>query len=507
LICVGLSLAGFLASTLARGTIQAMAAAPAVVIAMLLVNKMLSGRWPVWLTGTLIPYVFWPSVAVVLWWCAWRNFRYATTAWRFWRRNLLAFAGAVVFALATAGLVHHRLWEFLTPLEAAHGPARLPVAGVFGLKPRGYVNEALTLVLPDGKVWANQFLYEYNIDPEGVPRFVGVGKWIGGRGNRFINGSNWVDVLDTGRDFVGIRTNGTLWVSETPTTPRNWRDEPAKLVRYGDESNWMSLAHGVASPVALLKQDGTLWQWTGAASVPGERAKPWPGLRAFAPRRLGTDSDWSRVLYNRGWLIGWKNDGTAWMMSESVFKLPERAVKIETNVAMERLTVFDNVKLRSLTQIWSSLAGVREDGTLWIWNYLPRQETPYNFAPQQVGTEADWRMVSGSYTSLTALKADGSLWQYPLLPAQDYPAASGPPFVLGNRVQLGSQRDWVAVDEAYGPYGNGARALAADGSLWFWAERNRYNKNYGYAPTALAPSRKPELIGNIFAETKLGGAH
>jgi hypothetical protein len=46
---------------------------------------------------------------------------------------------------------------------------------------------------------------------------------------------------------------------------------------------------------------------------------------------------------------------------------------------------------------------------------------------------------------------------------------------------------------------NGA-ALAADGSLWLWEHQS--NDPWFYGPTALVSSRKPEFIGNIFAETK-----
>ncbi len=139
---------------------------------------------------------------------------------------------------------------------------------------------------------------------------------------------------------------------------------------------------------------------------------------------------------------------------------------------------------------WRSMVGVRDDGTLWIWNYTPRQQVDYSpegslAAPHQMGTESDWRMVAAAHAArITVLKADGSLWQ----------------FVSGKPVRVSSYNDWVAIDTFGEGYGNGFRALAADGSIWFWVDWNT-SLNY-YGPTALVPSRKPEFIGNIFAETK-----
>ncbi len=313
---LGLSLAGFLASTLARGTIQAMAAAPAVVIVLLLAGTLLTGGWLVRLTGTMLPVTLWPSLAVAVIWCAWRNYRYAGTGWRFWRRNFLAFAGALVFATASAAGIHNRLWEFLTPLESAHGPARLPVGGVAKLTPGGAdAYGVFTLVLPDGRAWADYFTYQstFVFQPRESLPAIAFGKWIGGRGDRFINGSNWVDVVDTRRDVAGIRADGTLWVSESPISPGDWPSELPTVVQYGEETNWKSITAGVEAPVVLLKKDGTLWQWSGPPHLPGETSKPWPGLLAFEPRRLGAESNWSRILHNYSSLIAWKNDGTAWV--------------------------------------------------------------------------------------------------------------------------------------------------------------------------------------------------
>ena len=48
--------------------------------------------------------------------------------------------------------------------------------------------------------------------------------------------------------------------------------------------------------------------------------KAWPGMRAFTPYRLGTESDWADIISATGpyngigvtWLYAWKTNGQAW---------------------------------------------------------------------------------------------------------------------------------------------------------------------------------------------------
>ena len=253
-------------------------------------------------------------------------------------------------------------------------------------------------------------------------------KWTLDRGNRFIAGSNWVDAVGTFRDTVAIRADGTLWVSERPLDWRlGWRHlqegAPSVLVQQGKETNWLSVTRDLGnSSVLLLKGDGTLWRWSGPPYVSGQKPRLWPGLRAFAPHRFGTDSDWVRVAlasgaYGAGTDIAWKKDGSAWIIYGTDKSSHPPAVELEPGLAMEPLPALDNLTFRSLTEFWGCLAGVREDGRLWTWQY--RQHSPatngasYSLGPPtQLGKDTDWKMASGNNETLAALKADGSVWEW-----------------------------------------------------------------------------------------------
>ena len=88
--------------------------------------------------------------------------------------------------------------------------------------------------------------------------------------------------------------------------------------------------------------------------------------------------------------------------------------------------------------------------------------------PTQIGADNDWTAVAaGAYLS-TAIKADGTLWAW----------GNNEVGRLGNGtndqgtnvpVQVGLDRDWVAVDNSkFDIFEGYTLALKTDGSLWSW---------------------------------------
>jgi hypothetical protein len=61
---------------------------------------------------------------------------------------------------------------------------------------------------------------------------------------------------------------------------------------------------------------------------------------------------------------------------------------------------------------------------------------------------------------------------------------------------LGIHSDWVAVADDR----DGVISLAADGSLWYWPDKGVFESSKNLL--MLKPSRKPELLANIFDPTK-----
>jgi hypothetical protein len=542
LICLGLSLIGFYASTLTRSIVQALAAAVAtaagVWMAWALAAQLAFGNPPIfgvylW-RGWLVFYIALPALVATFLALAYRNFRCDSETWRLWRRNLLSLGSALLLIATLTTAAYHRAWELVTPLEPRHGPKRL--LGPTSAKPfqlHEYGGNTLAALLPDGRLWENRIGYDPGrlILPFGRQTGFRVGgKWGSLSGNQIEPGSNWVSVAASFRHTVAIRADGALWVSKKPRLRDGWDEampileegtrwvgfprfiwmfgegrlppleEAAPLVRFGQETNWQSVVQYSWSDWPILqKRDGTLWYWYPDHALP--KNSEWLGLRSFEPHRLGTESDWAGILYAGGSAYAWKIDGRAWVIHQPGRKPRKEEVSLAPDVVIDRSPCLDHFKWLCLTRCWPWHAAVREDGTLWAWtNQPPANPQDQDFLPQppvQIGNERDWTAVGGGDGTLAALKADGSLWRWQLRGGQyprDFSLATDAP------VRLGAHNDWVGLGNAM----NGTVSLAADGSLWYWWDRTHpYYYNYSDQPM-LAPPRRPSKIENILDGNKPG---
>ena len=116
---------------------------------------------------------------------------------------------------------------------------------------------------------------------------------------------------------------------------------------------------------------------------------------------------------------------------------------------------------------WTSLAGgdarfsagVSSDGSLWVGGNLPRKllgqdcpATPPDQSLVRVAGNTKWRQVSGDFLSVAGILQDGTLWMQDLAQARE-----------AERPSL--YADWLAVSH----FGGHTTALAADGTLSTWS--------------------------------------
>jgi hypothetical protein len=489
---LGVATVAFFASTLARNFLQALAIAVAAIVACAAFIAFVSTPQTVF-GITLWRYVLADVVGVLTMvvafvWLAYGNLKNVDENWRVWRRNLVGLTTALAFAIVASAALYNRIWENFTPMEPRHGAARLtlskPPVVRFNYGSVIFKYDLLTVLLPNGRVWLDEvgppsrrplwaiLAAMFHTPPGGLALPGSLGP------NQFIDGSNWTDVTADTWDFVhandghaeefaeliGIRSGGSLWVSER-------MDEAPltipQLTKFGSETNWQAVvAGGWPVSAVLLKKDGTLWRWGPKDWVVG--ASDWLALRAFKPYRLGTNSDWAQIFSLDG-IYARRTDGTAWTIASDGF--------VQT-------TNLDQTQWRSLA--WSDwrryLLGVRDDGTLWIYRENERL---------QVAIGTDWTAVAGSLDKIVALKSDGSLWQW----KSDLDKKLT---LLANTAptRLGIHSDWVAVADDR----DGVISLAADGSLWYWPDKGVFESSKNLL--MLKPSRKPELLANIFDPTK-----
>ena len=512
----------FYVSTLARNTLQALAPAVlGIILGASLLGVAREGGFvthPLW-HGWSIYFIGVPVMLLALLVLGFRNFRHFAPGWKLWLRNLLALAASLSLAVVATAAIYHRAWDKLTPFERPHGVARLTLADPASLSERG--NE-ISVRLSDGRIWTTHFmpgpikssLFAFALGDFRVAVATG----------SFLEGSGWTTVKRSTRDWVGIRTDGTLWVSEKPLPTGQVQAGQEKLseekfrhlVQFGNETNWSSLQPAYPS-VLLVKTDGTLWRW-GPSSF-DLKHKPWPGLRTFTPYRLGTESNWAEVLQNGYRIYFRKTDGSIWTRTYDPSDTNKTTLQIDQGLAVQPVAGPGHGKFRSLAELWRGPAyqvGIRDDGTLRIWadQRLQRgsHSSYYEWSAVDlpIGGGTNWLAVASSRQALVTLKNDGSLWLWGFSATRWRgwdPDRDERELQSTIPVRLGTHSDWIAIASGGGfatvdECGH-IVSLAADGGLWYWPmERPDYydSGNRKFEPLLDIP-RKPIFLGNIFGQS------
>ncbi len=381
-------------------------------------------------------------------------------------------------------------------LEPPHGPSRLDRSRPFSMG-NNYYPPAVQF--PDGRNWSSWLTLT-------VPDWTAMlsGDWkvseIPGSAG-FLEDTNWVTVIRSYRDTIGIQQDGSLWVSERQEklpTPGSPPPSPNPgMIRLGQDSDWRAVA--VSGSLAfLLKTNGTLWRLGTNVS----NWRNWPGYRAFAPELLGVNSDWANIpFWDPGRIVLKKADGAAWIYQPNARTQPdEEQIRLDADLILSAAPYLEGQK--SAVSLWPGgryvQLGVGEDGVLrviavWYHETAVGARLRWGWRPESIplGRETNWLTLVGNNRNrkVVALKTDGSLWKldFPTDPLFKPEGFSTSP--------LSRHTDWVAVADAMG----GVVALAVDGSLWFWALEKRGLSPSGFTIVPLlAVSRRPQIIGNIF---------
>ena len=527
-IAAAFGVISFYVSSLTRNTLQSLAPAMlGILIAffgVIVVEEIRAFDLDFLWRGSLPFFVGVPVLLVTLLALTFRNFQHARTGWRMWRQNFFTLVLALLFSAIATSAIYHRVWENLTPFEPPHGAARLSQTNPASLNTRG---GEISVRLPDGKIWMSYFMANENsLNP--ISRLLGNVKADITDG-KFINGTNWLSVQRSFRELIGLKTNGSLWISEGLQGKGHFlngkwtinQDKMQHLVPFGTETNWNSFVP-VYTSALLVKNDGTLWRW-GVTNFDFKQHE-WPGLRTFTPYRLGTESNWAKIYenaeyYDRTYLR--KTDGGIWTWGNTEWTTNgETRLELEPGFILQSVKHLDRERFRSVAQISHGLqykVGVREDGTFRIWADMRLQFKKhygnYVWFPTdlQIGNETNWLAVAGEGEKIVALKNDGSLWLWNFHRPQREEWIAGPwtreyveRQIQNTRpVRLGTHADWIAIAGDWGS----VTALAADGSLWFWPlERSDYyynddaNNNGSHLKPLLDMSRKPQRLGNVFGK-------
>ena len=189
-----------------------------------------------------------------------------------------------------------------------------------------------------------------------------------------IPGTNWStsgnQQVSVSKSSSGaIKTDGTLWVwgrnshgtlGQNESSPGDSYSSPVQI-----PGSWSNVALTYRAGQGV-KTDGTLWSWGYDAS--GEAGINQIAIISFSsPVQVGTDTNWS-ISGGKGqtWKYALKTDGTMWVYGsggDGVFGQGIQDVKFSSPTQIPGTTW----KTTEIIRGQSMTAGIKTDGTLWVW--------------------------------------------------------------------------------------------------------------------------------------------
>jgi hypothetical protein len=406
-----------------------------------------------------------PALLFVSAWLAYWNFKWLHQNRKVWVRNIIVLLITVASISTLSRSIYFRAWELFMPADPARGPARLNASA---LPVFSSAEDGISALLPDGRLWTGQ-IRSYDIDDHGSKHFFPVGQ-------KFVNGSNWTSAARSFASLAAIKSDGTLW---------DFEPDAGRLAQVGSDTNWLRVADQLwSSGFLLLKNDGTAWYWGEFSDYPHVAKFP-------VPTRISNGTNFTDLLVRPDdFPVALKSDGSLWQLGIK---------KTKTN---SMLRLFQRPELLDFSKKIRSPYGWVELSTNGDLSYSSDMVflDRYKFKPVRtvpIGQNEKWiAAASGpavnpfaSRDSLFTIRSDGTLWEWKWAP----PDSRFSPDRWANDiypVQLGNHSDWVALFRTSRIPNGIALALAADGSLWAW--------NQPSDRIWLAPSRRPQFMGNIF---------
>jgi alpha-tubulin suppressor-like RCC1 family protein len=280
--------------------------------------------------------------------------------------------------------------------------------------------------------------------------------------------TNWKDVAAGGYFSFGLKTDGTIWawgINAHGELGINSTTDSNVPVQIGTDTDWKSIAAGHWHGMAL-KNDSTLWSWGhgayGALGL-GSTSDQW------LPQAVDSTFKWKSISTGGVWALGIRNDGTMWACGNDDHGM----IGVSTGGIFPSFTQIgtDNDWKVVSAGTWHGLA-IKNAGTLYSWGYNSNGQLGdnnssttwiYSYIPTLVGTDSDWKSISGGELSTLALKNSSHLYAW----------GNNNNYQLGDNTTMdrliptliSSATNWQIINASTSHH---SLAIKSDKTLWSW---------------------------------------
>jgi alpha-tubulin suppressor-like RCC1 family protein len=275
----------------------------------------------------------------------------------------------------------------------------------------------------------------------------------------------------TGKElFVwGRNTSGNLGDNTAVS-----KSVPVQTVSCG--TNWKYIEASAAgsgvkpSTSAGIKADGTLWMW--GSNINGILGTNNIIDQSSPVQTVSGGTNWKDIsLSSGGAAASIKTDGTLWLWGDNTEGQLGTEDRIYRSSPVQTISCGTNWKNIDVSSPLHS-AGIKTDGTLWLWGLGDRGELGVNLSGgfsrrsspiQTISGGTNWQSVSTSAFITLATKTDGTIWSwgrndYGQLGLDDIVNRSTPTQMASNGTM------WRSVSS--GPFHSAG--IKTDGTLWTW---------------------------------------
>ena len=236
-------------------------------------------------------------------------------------------------------------------------------------------------------------------------------------------GSNWSQVATGYYASAAIKTDGTLWtwgrnnfgqIGNSSGTASF--SSPVQTVAGG--TNWASVSAG-ADSFGAIKTDGRLWMWgLNSVGTPGILGDNTSINKSSPVQTIASGINWSKISLGEYNAAGIKTDGTLWLWGSNNGGTLGDNDATQTGKSSPVQTIASGNNWRDIKLgRWHSIA-LKTDGTLWNWGTnsygkLGDNTIIFKLSPiQTVAGGSNWSSIAAGKDFSVAVKTDGTLWTW-----------------------------------------------------------------------------------------------
>ena len=164
--------------------------------------------------------------------------------------------------------------------------------------------------------------------------------------------------------------------------------------------------------MSAIKTDGTLWMW--GRNNWGQIGDATRTARSSPVQTIAGGTNWKQLSISSFHVLAIKTDGTLWAWgSNSNGELGDTTIAQKSSPVQ---TIAGGTNWKQCSAGTNSSAGIKTDGTLWVWGHNNTRKLADNTAThrsspvQTISGGTDWKSVSMGYQHCAAIKTDGTLW-------------------------------------------------------------------------------------------------